>query len=423
MTAPPVVRVLAVPGLPEVRPGDDLAGMVLAALERNGLTLADGDVVLVTSKVVAKAEGRLVPLRGDDAARAATHAAAVAAESVRVVARRGPMVISETRHGFVGANALIDASNTGGDQLVLLPEDPDASAAALRERLTGATGADVAVVLTDTLGRPWRVGQTDVAVGLAGMAALDDYRGRADDDGRVMEATEIAVADELASAAELVKRKTARTPVAIVRGAPRVPGDGRATDLVRDAASDLFRTDASPDGLRTFITAATHQPAGLSATPVDPAAVERATTAATTTARSAGATLRVTQVAAPTARSRCLAAVRPADPAARALLDAAPLLLVPALPSNPAAAAPDPAALLAAGAGIHALRLALHADGLASVWLPVTPATAQDAELAAASELSTGWHPLGIVAAGSPAPGSPPVAPAPPGEPPEPPHR
>src|SRR6266487_475512 len=187
------LEVVPLPGLPEIRPGDELAPLLLEAVHAAGLRLADGDVLAVTSKVVAKAEGRLVPLPAAEAERERVRGEVVAAETVRVVARRGAMVIAETRHGLVGANALIDESNAGGDALVLLPEDPDASAARLRAALASLDGHDVAVVVTDTLGRPWRRGQTDVAVGMAGMGALEDYRGRLDGDGRVLEVTEVAV--------------------------------------------------------------------------------------------------------------------------------------------------------------------------------------------------------------------------------------
>ena len=250
-----MTRLLVVPlgGMPEIREGDDLARLLLAAVREAGLELADGDVLAVTSKVVAKAEGRTVPLPADPAARERVVAETVAAETARVVARRGRLVIAETRTGLVGANALVDASNAGGDRLVLLPADPDASAARLRAAIEELDGHDVAVVVTDTLGRPWRLGQTDVAVGLAGMAALDDWRGRADGDGRLLEVTEVAVADEVAAAADLVKGKASRVPAALLRGVPRPKGDGTARDLVRPPAEDLFRTAGTADDLLAFL--------------------------------------------------------------------------------------------------------------------------------------------------------------------------
>ena len=275
------VSLMVVPlaGMPEVRPGDDLARLLLEAVRRAGLELADGDVLAVTSKVVAKAEGRLVPLPGDPAGRERALREAVAAETARVVARRGRLVIAETRHGLVGANALVDASNAGGDRLVLLPDDPDASAARLRAALEALDGHDVAVVVTDTLGRPWRLGQTDVAVGLAGMGALDDWRGRADGDGRLLEVTEVAVADEVAAAADLVKGKASRVPAALLRGVPRPKGDGRARDLVRPPAEDLFRTAGTAEDLLAFLEGGP-SPTAFLPDPVDPAILERAAAAA-----------------------------------------------------------------------------------------------------------------------------------------------
>jgi coenzyme F420-0:L-glutamate ligase len=272
------LTVVPLPGIPEVRPGDDLARLLLDAVRRAGLALADGDVLAVTSKVVAKAEGRLVRLPDDPAERERVLRETVAAETARVVARRGRLVIAETRHGLVGANALVDASNAGGDRLVLLPADPDASAARLREAIGAVDGHDVAVVVTDTLGRPWRLGQTDVAVGLAGMGALDDWRGRTDGDGRLLEVTEVAVADEVAAAADLVKGKAARVPAALLRGVPRPKGDGTARDLVRAPADDLFRTAGTAEDLLAFLEGPP-PPAAFRPGPVDPAVLDRAVAA------------------------------------------------------------------------------------------------------------------------------------------------
>jgi coenzyme F420-0:L-glutamate ligase len=227
-----------VPGLPEFDPGDDLAGAIAAAAP----WLADGDVVVVTSKVVSKVEGRLVHVeRGED--REAARQRAIDAESVRVVARRGPLRIVETRHGWVVAAAGIDASNVPGDALVLLPEDADASARHLRQRLADLLGVDVAVIVSDTFGRTWREGLTDVAVGAAGIAALEDFRGAVDRHGNTLETTQVAVVDELASAADLVKGKLAGVPVAVVRGLSlrRPAGEDPGTrPLVRLGPGDLF---------------------------------------------------------------------------------------------------------------------------------------------------------------------------------------
>jgi coenzyme F420-0:L-glutamate ligase/coenzyme F420-1:gamma-L-glutamate ligase len=235
---PPVgVSVHPVQGLPEFAPGDDLA----AAIARAAPWLAGGDVVVVTSKAVSKVEGRLVRVPpGTD--REAARQRAIDREAVRVVARRGPLRIVETRHGWVVAAAGIDASNVASDALVLLPEDPDASARRLRARLRDLLGVTVGVVVSDTFGRTWREGLTDVAVGAAGVPALVDLRGARDRHGNRLETTQVALVDELASAADLVKGKLAGVPVAVVRGLQfpeEDPGDG-TRPLVRLGPGDLF---------------------------------------------------------------------------------------------------------------------------------------------------------------------------------------
>jgi coenzyme F420-0:L-glutamate ligase/coenzyme F420-1:gamma-L-glutamate ligase len=382
--------VVPLEGIPEVRPGDDLARLLLEAVGRAGLELADGDVLAVTSKVVAKAEGRLVPLPADPAARERVLAETVAAETARVVARRGRLVIAETRHGLVGANALVDASNAGGDRLVLLPADPDASAARLRAALAALGGHDVAVVVTDTLGRPWRLGQTDVAVGLAGMGALDDWRGRTDGDGRPLEVTEVAVADEVAAAADLVKGKASRVPAALLRGVPRPEGDGTARDLVRAATDDLFRTAGTAEDLLAFLEGAP-PPAAFLPDPVEEALLERAVAAAGAVPLPGDGRLRVTPVPAAD-RAACLAALDPPPPPSiRAALAAAPALLACHLePPLPAAVA------LAAGGAVRTLVLALHALGVAARFEPAGPALAEALALDPDARL------LGLVAAGRP---------------------
>ena len=226
------IRIIPITGVGEVVTGDDLA-LLLATAAGDG-AFHDGDVIVVTQKVVSKSEGRVVP--------ASDKASAIASESVRVLRRSaGGMVISETRHGFVCANAGVDASNIDGDKVALLPVDPDASARRLRARIKHLTGKDVAIVISDTFGRAWRLGQTDVAIGVAGIEAFVDYRGRFDAQGREMTATRIAVADELAGAAELVMGKVDKICAAIVRGASVRFGRGAATDLVRPPNEDFFR--------------------------------------------------------------------------------------------------------------------------------------------------------------------------------------
>jgi len=235
---PAGISVLPVAGLPEFSPGDDLAAAIAGAAP----WLADGDVVVVTSKAVSKVEGRLVRVP-PGADREAARQKAIDDEAVRVVARRGPLRIVETRQGWVVAAAGIDASNVAGDLLVLLPADADASARGLRARLRELLGVDVAVVVSDTFGRTWREGLTDVAVGSAGIPALIDHRGDVDAHGNRLETTQVALVDELASAADLVKGKLAGVPVAVVRGlsfsAPG-PEDAGTRPLVRLGAGDLF---------------------------------------------------------------------------------------------------------------------------------------------------------------------------------------
>ncbi len=247
------VRVIGVEGIPEVRPGDDLVGLILAALDRQGLRLEDGDVVVVTQKVVSKAEGRIVDLTTVEPSAFARnvagrtgkdprHVEVILRESVRVVRMDRGVIITETRHGFVCANAGVDASNVGPGPLVtLLPEDPDASAARIRAGLMAATGADVAVIISDTFGRPWREGITNVAIGVAGMLPIRSYVGLHDPYGYPLRVSNVAVADELASAAELVTGKLLQVPVAVIKGYDYPRGEGRARMLVRPAERDLFR--------------------------------------------------------------------------------------------------------------------------------------------------------------------------------------
>lgn len=225
------IRILPVAGVPEVQPGDDLGALLVEAAA--ALPLQDGDVLVVTQKVVSKAEGRLLPAAG--------RAHALARESERVLRKAGDMVIAETAHGFVCANAGIDASNVPGDDVALLPVDPDASARRLRARVAALAGVDVAVVVSDTFGRAWRLGQTDVAIGVAGIDPFVDYRGTPDAQGRPMTATRICVADELAGAAEMVMGKADGVCAAVVRGARTVRGRGAATQIVRPPSEDLFR--------------------------------------------------------------------------------------------------------------------------------------------------------------------------------------
>lgn len=247
------VRIIPVDGIGEVRRGDDVAELVVAAARAQGTPIETGDVVVVTQKIVSKAEGRLVALADVmPSPRALELAAAldkdprlvevVLRESRRIVRAERGVLITETRHGFVCANAGVDSSNVAGEGYVaLLPEDPDASAEAIRRGIRRLSGAEVAVVISDTFGRPWREGHVNVAVGVAGMSPFIDYVGQTDPYGYVLRVTTMAVADELAAAAELVMGKLDRVPVAIVRGYPYQPGEGRAADMVRPPERDLFR--------------------------------------------------------------------------------------------------------------------------------------------------------------------------------------
>ena len=229
------LQILPVLGLPEVRPGD-----VLARLLAPVAGLEDGDVLVVTQKVVSKAEGRLVPLDPDDLG---ARRALVEAESVRVLRRRGDLIVSETAHGFVCANAGVDLSNVEHGWAALLPIDADRSARRIRDGLRAAVGVEVAVIISDTFGRPWRMGVTDVAIGCAGVAGVVDLRGTDDHHGRPLQVTEVCIVDELAAAAELVMGKATGTPAAIVRGVePAWLRTGSvAAEVVRPPGEDLFR--------------------------------------------------------------------------------------------------------------------------------------------------------------------------------------
>ena len=249
---PSEVRIIPLSGLPEVHEGDDLAALITQAADA-GPGIQSGDIVVVTQKIVSKAEGRVLSLTdvtpSPEAARIAIETEKdprlvelILRESNRIVRQRGPVLITETKHGFVCANAGIDASNVGPKGFVsLLPEDPDRSAVSIRAAIRERTGADVAVIITDTFGRPWREGHTNVAIGLAGMLPFADYVGRMDPHGYELRVSTLAVADELAAAAELVHGKLDRVPVAIIRGYAYPRGEGTARELVRDPEKDLFR--------------------------------------------------------------------------------------------------------------------------------------------------------------------------------------
>lgn len=336
------LEIRPVRGIGDITAGDDLAELITAAAP----WLADGDVLVVTSKIVSKAEGRLVEVPADGPERDAARAEALAGETARVVARRGPTTIVQTHHGFVMAAAGIDASNVDKTHLVLLPADPDASARRLRDDFL-ARGRDVAVIVSDTMGRAWRNGLTDVALGAAGIGAFRDHRGETDPYGNELQITQMAVIDELAGAGELVKGKRDQVPVAVVRGYPRrlAPETGGAAPLLRDAESDMFSlgtAEARAAGLRDAAVLPDGSQLALPGTPVDPAAVQRALSTVVELLAHG------TEVA--------QAEVLPGNGATAALHIASP--------------GESPAAFMRLGADVHRLRVALAAEGVPSVVLP-----------------------------------------------------
>ena len=401
------ITVTGVFGLPEIEPGANLADLIMAAAP----SLAHGDIVVVTSKIVSKAEGRVVSADRDDA---------IAAETVRVVARRGQTIIAQTRHGLVLAAAGVDRSNTAPGTVVLLPEDPDGSARRLRKAIAEISGLRVGVLITDTMGRPWRNGQTDVAIGAAGVRPVLDHRGQADSFGNVLEVTVAAVADEIAAAAELVKGKTDHVPVAIVRGLSElVIGEGPgAAALIRPAADDMFRLGAADVlGERRTVR-------DFTAEPVDPAAVQRAVAAAVTApAPHHSQPWRFAIVESAQAKTKLLDDMLSAwiadlrgdgfteDQIARRTrrgepLRRAPLIIVPCLLADAAHTYPDPRRnaaeramfLVAMGAGVQNLLVALAVEGLGSCW--VSSSLFCGPVASAALDLPAGWEPMGAIGVG-----------------------
>ena len=246
------VSITGIEGIPEIQTGDDIAAFIAASAKAQDIQLQDNDVLVVTQKAVSKSEGRYVILDDIEPSVLATelatnwekdprHVEVVLRESKRIVRMDHGVIITETRHGLVCANAGVDASNVPGERLMLLPVDPDASAQRIRDGIKRETGADVAVIVSDTFGRPWRTGYTEVAIGVAGMMPIIDYVGMIDTAGRELKATWICIADELASAAELVTGKVNQVPAALIRGYPIPRGEGSAKEMVRMAETDMFR--------------------------------------------------------------------------------------------------------------------------------------------------------------------------------------
>lgn len=359
------LEILPVLGIGHVTEGDDLAALIATAAP----WLRDGDVLVVTSKIVSKAEGRLVDVPADGPERLAAREEVLAGETARVVASRGATRIVQTHHGFVMASAGIDASNVDKTRLVLLPVDPDASARELRAALRDRYDLDVAVIVSDTMGRPWRNGLTDVALGVAGMPAIRDHRGEVDPYGNELQLTQMAVVDELAGAGELIKGKCDQVPVAVVRGyltATGVDDSGGARALVRDAAQDLFSlgtAEARTAGLTDAATLAE----SVGPEPVDPAAVRRALDAVAGVVTPGTVFTLVDEAE---VRAGLVAEV-PGWPA-----DATALVL------GTAPAPVDPMDLVRFGADLHRLRIALAAEGVGSTLLPPPAGSPASAALA-----------------------------------------
>lgn len=428
MTGP--LTVVPLPTAHRVQAGDDLAGLLLATVAAHDLRLADGDVVCVASKVVSLAEGAVVALPPGD--RRDARRALARAEAAEVVAEAPWVLITRTRHGFVAANGGIDASNAPEATALLLPQDPDAAAADLHQQVLERTGVRIGVLVTDTFGRPWRTGQTDVALGVAGIPAIRDERGGVDLDGHSLEVTEAAVADELAGAADLVRTKESGTPFVLIRGfAPEDATPGRGADLLRDPHTDLFASGGPTAAERAVArrrTVRTFDPT----VPVTDTALQAAVDAAVTAPAPHGSRpwrfLRLTDTTRTRLLDRMAARWRddlssdgvPEEVIARrlarsdAVLRQAPVLLLPLVSLADAHPYPDPRRttaerdlfLLSGGAAIQNLQVVLAAHGFGAAWISSTafcPATVRDV-----LALDDTEQPLGLLAVGAPAATPPP---------------
>ncbi|MDM7491070.1 coenzyme F420-0:L-glutamate ligase [Rhodococcus indonesiensis] len=429
------IEILPVPGLPEFRPGDDLATALAAAAP----WLADGDVLVVTSKIFSKVEGRIVDSPTDPEARDALRRRLVDQEAVRVLARKGRTLITENRLGIVQAASGIDGSNVAASELALLPEDPDASAAALRERLQALLGVSVAVVVTDTMGRAWRVGQTDAAIGAAGIPVLHEYAGSRDGQGNELFVTSVAVADEIAAAGDLVKGKLGGVPVAVIRGLDLPDNGSTARQLVRRGEDDLFwlgTAEALERGRREALLLR-RSVREFSSEPVDPEDLRDAVAEALTApAPHHTHPVRFVWVRTEQVRRRLLDRMRErwaADlagdglaPAAidrrvgrGAILYDAPEVVIPFWVPDGAHRYPDARRTaaeatmftVAAGAAVQGLLVSLAVRGLGSCWIGST-IFAPDV-VRRELDLPADWSPLGAIAVGHPLePATPRIAPA-----------
>jgi len=418
------IEILPVPGLPEFRPGDDVAAAIAAAAP----WLQDDDVVVVTSKVLSKSEGRIVAAPTDPEARDALRRKLIDQEAVRVLARKGRTLITENAIGLVQAAAGVDGSNIASSELALLPVDPDGSAATLRDRLRELLDVTVGVVVTDTMGRAWRNGQTDAAIGAAGLAVLHGYEGAQDQHGNALLVTEVAVADEIAAAADLVKGKLTAIPVAVVRGLrPRDDGTNGRT-LVRAGEEDLFwlGTEEAIALGRSQAQLLRRSVRTFAPDPVDPAVVEAAVGEALTAPaphhtrpvrfvwiRDGAARLALLDRMKDQWRADLAGDGRPADSVERRvsrgqLLYDAPELVIPFMVPDGAHAYPDAARTaaehtmftVAVGAAVQALLVALAVRGVGSCWVGSTIFAAD--LVREQLDLPADWQPLGAVAIGYP---------------------
>ncbi len=418
------ITILPVYGLPEFRPGDDLAEHIA----RQAPWLADGDVLVVTSKIVSKTEGRIVASPTDPEERDAARRVLIEQEAVRVLARKGRTLITENRLGIVQAASGIDGSNVDPGELALLPIDPDASAARLRTALRERRGVSVAVVITDTMGRAWRNGQTDVAIGSAGVAVLHAYAGTHDGQGNELQVTEVAIADELAAAGDLVKGKVGAIPVAVVRGLDPRDDGSNATTLLRSGAEDLFwlGTAEAIELGRGEALRLRKSVRSFSADPVEPTLL-RAAIAEALTAPAPHHTrpVRFVWVRSAEVRARLLAAMREqwrADLAGDGwsedrverrigrgdILFDAPEVVIPFCVPDGAHSYPDERRqraestmfTVAVGAAVQGLLVSLATKGIGSCWIGSTifAADVVRAELGVAQD----WSPLGAIAIGHP---------------------